>query len=366
MSDAMTKKALIVEDDPQVLEYIENTLCSLNHEHVWVTNQQDARQRFQDERFDYVLLDLQIPAKPNRGGASKQFGINLLREILGTPPRHDLPVIIMTAYTADGLNLSNELRSYGAADFIAKPLESSGRSLARVIEQALESIAPFNSPEKEPQLKPFQGGPLVFSDRRVELHGVKIISRRGNARSIAVLQTLACKDACGRFIRMSADELARAVGDLAGANTITASIQTLRSNATVRLRDAGVACGPEDLIAHSEQGYYLQDWITIHDADDGNVPADGPADDSTDNPADHVLNRRQEWILNELLNGAQIRRVHVERQLGVTEKTAKRDLTELVARGMIVYVRQGRDGYYRIHQGEQSVGRRTTARAGVR
>ena len=86
----MIKKALIVEDDPHVLGYIEDTLCSLNHEHVWVTNQHDARQRFQEERFDYVLLDLQIPAKPNRGGASKQYGVNLLREILGKPPRRDL------------------------------------------------------------------------------------------------------------------------------------------------------------------------------------------------------------------------------------------------------------------------------------
>jgi hypothetical protein len=34
MSSAMIKKALIVEDDPHVLGHIEDTLCSLNHEHV--------------------------------------------------------------------------------------------------------------------------------------------------------------------------------------------------------------------------------------------------------------------------------------------------------------------------------------------
>ncbi len=44
----------------------------------------------------------------------------------------------------------------------------------------------------------------------------------------------------------------------------------------MRPRNAGVACGLENLIAHNEQGYYFGDWITIHDADDGNVPVDDP------------------------------------------------------------------------------------------
>jgi len=78
-----------------------------------VTNQHDARQKFGGDHFDYVLLDLQIPAKPGRGGASKAFGMNLLRELVGKPRRRDLPVIIMTAYTADGLNLASKLTSWG-------------------------------------------------------------------------------------------------------------------------------------------------------------------------------------------------------------------------------------------------------------
>ena len=31
-------------------------------------------QMLQDGDYSYVLLDLQIPAKPNRGGADKEFG----------------------------------------------------------------------------------------------------------------------------------------------------------------------------------------------------------------------------------------------------------------------------------------------------
>ena len=239
----------------------------------------------------------------------------------------------------------------------------------RVIEQALESVTPIQLPEKSPQLKTFPGGSLVFCDRHVELQGIKIVSRRGNARSIAVLQSLARKDVSGRFVRMSADELARAVGQMAGANTITASIQTLRNNTVARLRNAGIACGPEDLIAHSEQGYYLREWITLHVTGEDsvtadvpanvpamlhNVPADGPAND----PEDGAINPRQEWILNELRSGTDVRRVHVERQFCVAEKTAKRDLSDLVARGMIVYMRHGRAGHYCIHSGHLSLGKR--------
>ena len=65
----MTPRALIVDDDEQVVQTIEDTLVSLEHEHAWVTNQLDAQQLLRRESFDYVLLDLEIPARPNRRGA---------------------------------------------------------------------------------------------------------------------------------------------------------------------------------------------------------------------------------------------------------------------------------------------------------
>jgi len=77
----MKPKALIVEDDDRIIGSIEDTLFSIGHEHDWATNQHDAQQMLQDGEYSYVLLDLQIPAKPNRGGADKEFGCNLLREI---------------------------------------------------------------------------------------------------------------------------------------------------------------------------------------------------------------------------------------------------------------------------------------------
>lgn len=346
----MIKKALIVEDDPHVLGYIEDTLCSLNHEHVWVTNQQDARQRFQEERFDYVLLDLQIPAKPNRGGANVDYGVNLLREMMGKPPRRDLPVIIMTAYTAEGLTLSNTLRSDGAADFIAKPFETSRRPLNTVIQEALDTCqagtpvppadaatAPTNS------LTPFAGGNLLICASHAELSGVKIISARGQGRALPVLEQLARRDPQGRYARQSGDEIAAAINALGGLNAVTAAIQTLRRNITTRLHKVGIQCGPEDVIVHDEQGYYLRDWIVVGEPSPPQL-SNTLAAKTTDSRS----GKRQAWVLDQLRTGRQLRRIDLEQEFNVQHKTAKRILNDLVKDGLVEYVRQGQDGYYRL------------------
>jgi CheY-like chemotaxis protein len=360
----MIKKALIVEDDPHVLGYIEDTLCSLNHEHVWVTNQHDARQRFQDEQFDYVLLDLQIPAKPNRGGANVAYGVNLLREIMGKPPRRDLPVIIMTAYTAEGLNLSNTLRSDGAADFIAKPFESSSRPLDKVIQEALDMCqggSPVPHADAEPAqagaITPFAGGNLLICASHAELSGVKIISARGQGRALPVLEQLARRDPQGRYARQSGDEIAAAINALGGLNAVTAAIQTLRRNITTRLHKVGIQCGPEDVIVHDEQGYYLRDWIVV-----GEPSPPQPSITVAAKTTNSRTGKRQAWVLDQLRAGRQLRRTDLEHEFSVQHKTAKRVLNDLVKDGLVEYVRQGQDGYYRLCSGSGGQARRTDGR----
>ena len=53
---------LVVEDDLKITkESVEDTLCALGHDHVWVDNVQDARKQLQRQQFDCILLDLEIP-----------------------------------------------------------------------------------------------------------------------------------------------------------------------------------------------------------------------------------------------------------------------------------------------------------------
>jgi len=81
---------------------------------------------------------------------------------------------------------------------------------------------------------------------------------------------------------MSGDELAAAIGTMGGVNAITAAIQTLRRNVTTRLRKIGIQCGPEDVILHDEQGYYLSDAVSVGDAS---------GMDATRDPAAKLLTR---------------------------------------------------------------------------
>jgi hypothetical protein len=60
------------------------------------------------------------------------------------------------------------------------------------------------------------------------------------------------------------------------------------------------------------------------------------------------LSERQRWAIQELATGVQLQRVLLEQKFGVSDKTGKRDLSDLARRGKIEYVRRGRDGYYRL------------------
>lgn len=131
-------RALVVEDDERVMPSVEDVLFSLGHEHEWVTNQADAQERFAATPFDYVLLDLQIPAKGGRGGASTDCGVNLLRWMRQQRNGGCPPVIIMTGQTGACVDLTRELTENGAREFIAKPFPDRGRTLASVVRRVIE------------------------------------------------------------------------------------------------------------------------------------------------------------------------------------------------------------------------------------
>jgi predicted ArsR family transcriptional regulator len=72
-------------------------------------------------------------------------------------------------------------------------------------------------------------------------------------------------------------------------------------------------------------------------------PADVPA-----SQANVPLNERQHWALDQLRGGAKLERGQVEKQFRIVPKTAKRDLSDLVKRGLVEFVRTPRPGFYRL------------------
>jgi predicted ArsR family transcriptional regulator len=60
------------------------------------------------------------------------------------------------------------------------------------------------------------------------------------------------------------------------------------------------------------------------------------------------LNGRQHWILEQLRAGVELQRRDIEKRFGIKDKKAKRELSDLVGRGLIVFERTPRPGHYRL------------------
>lgn len=350
-------KALVVEDDDRMMEAIADTLFTLGHEHEWATNLQDARELIHAKDFDYGLFDLEIPAKPGRGFANTEYGIRALEEFQQKVTGR-VPALVMTGHHAFCMNHSVTLRAKGAVDFIAKPFPLEGRTLGHMIRK----ILPKTQASESHAGTTFQGGPLVFRRSTVDLLGVTIVSNRGSGQAMALLRDLASSHADSRFVHQSGEDLAQSLGPPANIGTVTSCVRLIRLNAANRLKkQLGLVVGPQDVVAHDGQGYYLRDWITIQDADvpAPNVPAAPSKDENvpegtTDVPAGTTveipdsLNPRQRWVLRELTRGVHVERTMLEHRFDVGEKTAKRDFAGLTSLGVIEFVRAGNGGHYRL------------------
>ncbi len=349
----MTTSALVVEDDPKVMEIIEDTLCSFGHDHTWVTNQFDARAALRTQEFRYVLLDLQIPAKPKRGGASKEFGVNLLREIRDQRDSNQLPVVIMTAYSSDCLDLTTELIANGASDFISKPFHDKRRTLAKVIREVLRSSRgrrTSKASRRPVEVQPFSGGEMVFHPTRVELCDVKICGDTKTGRIRRILDELSQRTSRGNPVAYSGDELAAQVGcRVRGQNAISETIRDFRKYVTaVMLAEANLQVGPRDVIQSGGRGYRLADKIAVRAADDPqNDPVHEP-DHSDDDPITTGLNDRQQWIISQLRVGKALKICNVMEQFQCSNTTAKRDLTDLRRRELVAFEGPPRTGVWKL------------------
>ena len=194
-------KFLIVEDDPSVVEYIVDILDSMDIEHDAVTNVEDAKKLLANTSYACVLLDLCIPAKAGRGGASEDFGVILLTEIRRIKKPSPPPVFMMTAMLAKGFDMATKLLRLGAKDFISKPFSDNGRKLTKIIQSVLSTsetepehrnhvskVAELPSPYIEPKgtSGEFVGGELVIEKNRITLCGHTVLATSRSARMVRI------------------------------------------------------------------------------------------------------------------------------------------------------------------------------------
>ena len=128
-------RALVVEDDANVVEFIRRTMVVLGHDCVCATNLQDAREALRDTDFHYVLLDLKLPAMPDGLFPVIDSGMTFLEEISRERGNGRIPVFVMTSFTDQGFAMAAKLIQMGAIRCIPKPLED--KSLVQIIREDL-------------------------------------------------------------------------------------------------------------------------------------------------------------------------------------------------------------------------------------
>jgi len=351
-------RALVIDDDPEIIEIVADTLASLGHAFDPAASQEEAQSFLRAHSYSYVLLDLEIPARVRGGIPRIQNGENLLQQIRQEHDRQELPVIVITCHGTQSPDLAVEMMKKGATDYVTKPFPSSGaHTLDNAILGAIggsPSIRPSGGvaqrAEDEKRCR-FRGGRMGFHPNRVELCGVKILGDTGMGYSRQMLELLAAKGEDGRFVTMTGRQIAEQIGSYVGDSNIIGCASTIRKNIKHRLREhLDMEVQPEDVLVNDDQGYHLKEWIVVERRDIGRDPAVTPQSVPALSPLDpdHVpdLNQRQRWVLDQLRQNVELTRSMIEEHFHVSTKTAKRDLAELRERGLIEYVRNPWPGHY--------------------
>jgi len=139
--------ALVVDDEPDILELIEITLGRMNVDTDAVGNLAQARDRIAERSYDLCLTDMRLP---------DGSGIDLVRTISKEHPQ--TPVAIFTAH--GNMESAIEALKAGAFDFVAKPVNLD--DLRNLVDQALR----LGPPEEQSAGKKLLGDSDAMRDLR--------------------------------------------------------------------------------------------------------------------------------------------------------------------------------------------------------
>lgn len=109
------KKILVVEDDPVNQMILADFLAANGYETITASTGPEGIERFEQDRPDLLLVDIQLPRKN---------GFELLREIKGRPDGAATPILLMSAVYNDHDQSSRTVRLGTLADgYLSKPFD---------------------------------------------------------------------------------------------------------------------------------------------------------------------------------------------------------------------------------------------------
>jgi len=109
-------KILIVDDDPQVVTYIQKRLEKWGYDHQAASNGKEALQHILNTAFDVVLLDIMLP---------DYLGYDLIPELRQIDS--DINIITMTGESSR--ELEKRVRKEGVLYYMVKPIETQNLKL---------------------------------------------------------------------------------------------------------------------------------------------------------------------------------------------------------------------------------------------
>jgi two-component system, cell cycle response regulator DivK len=120
----MSKRILVVEDQPDNRQIIRDMLASTDYEITEAEDGAQALEAIAKQRPDLILMDIQLPIID---------GYTATRKIKADPMLRSIPIIAVTSYALNGEE--KKAREAGCDDYVPKPF--SPRQLLAKIRQYL-------------------------------------------------------------------------------------------------------------------------------------------------------------------------------------------------------------------------------------
>jgi two-component system cell cycle response regulator DivK len=120
----MSKKILIVEDNPQNMRLVEMALSAERYSLLEATNGEEALEVAKKERPDLIIMDVQLP---------KMSGLEVTRKLRKIPELNRTPIIAVTAFAMKGDE--EKALDAGCNAYLSKPIRA--RELPNLIAKML-------------------------------------------------------------------------------------------------------------------------------------------------------------------------------------------------------------------------------------
>jgi DNA-binding response OmpR family regulator len=172
------RRVLVVEDDPDIVELLVHYLSRDGWEVEAIDNGRRALDRIRRNRFDLVILDLQLPERD---------GLSVCAEIRREPQTRGVPVVMLTARGDEADRIVG--LEMGADDYVVKPfspkeLVARVRALFRRLERDAEPPLTLGLLEVDPARHTvrWSGAPVRLTAKEFALL-VALLEARGRVLS---------------------------------------------------------------------------------------------------------------------------------------------------------------------------------------